>query len=70
MAHETIIRLPAVLKLVGVSRSTLYKMIAEKRFPRQIRLNERCVGWALSDVNQWICQRIADSREAETDRGV
>ncbi|AKS22498.1 MAG: phage DNA binding protein [Leptospirillum sp. Group II 'C75'] len=51
---DRILRLPEVLSTVGISRSSLYALIAQGQFPRQIRLSPRTSGWRLSDVEDWI----------------
>jgi prophage regulatory protein len=55
--RETILRLPDVLRRVGLQRSSLYAMIAEARFPAPVRLGLRSVGWRESDVVRWISER-------------
>lgn len=65
-----ILRLPAVLSRVGVSRSTLYLWVSEGRFPASIPLGERSIGWLESDVTAWIEARARRARgivESETD---
>ena len=52
-----IIRLPEVLRLCGISRSHLYKLVGEGKFPAQIRISERCVGWHYGDVLRWLESR-------------
>lgn len=52
-----ILRLPAVLALVGLSRSTLYELVAAGQFPRQVRLSARRVGWLADEVNDWLAER-------------
>ena len=59
-----ILRLPAILARVGLSRSTIYLRISEGRFPRPISLGGRAVGWVESDVNDWIDQQIEVGRRA------
>jgi prophage regulatory protein len=54
-----ILRLPAVLSLVGLSRSTLYEEIAAGRFPRQVRLTKRSVGWRSEEVAKWLADRVS-----------
>lgn len=55
---DYIIRLPEVMHKTGLSRSSIYKMIEDKQFPRQIRLGARSVGWVNSEVDDWLLQRI------------
>ena len=47
------LRIDIVLKMTGLSRSTLYRKVNDGTFPRQIQLSERCIGWRLSDVELW-----------------
>ena len=52
--EERIIRLKTVLERTGLSRSTLYRKIAEGTFPMQIRIAARCAGWRDSAVEAWL----------------
>lgn len=51
---ERLIRRPEVLNLTGMSKSTLYRHIAEGRFPRPVALGEQAVAWRLSDIQTWM----------------
>jgi prophage regulatory protein len=51
---ERIIRLKTVLARTGLSRSTIYRKIAEGTFPPQIKISTNGTGWHESDVNRWI----------------
>ena len=51
---DRILRLTAVLDRTGLSRSTLYRKMAEGTFPPQIRIAARCVGWRESAVMTWL----------------
>jgi prophage regulatory protein len=53
-ASEKIIRLQTVLARTGLSRSTLYRKIAEGTFPPQVRISVHGAGWHESAVNRWI----------------
>jgi len=53
-----IIRLNQVIDATGLGRSTIYKYIAEGKFPLSLQLSERCVGWVESEIQQWIQTRI------------
>lgn len=59
----TILRLPAVKKCTGLSRSTIYLRMANNEFPASISLGGRAVGWLEEDVNNWLEQKIEASRE-------
>ena len=57
-----ILRLPDVKQRTGLSRSTIYLRIKEDKFPYPINLGSRAVGWIESDIDDWLDQRIAESR--------
>lgn len=57
---ETILRRPAVQSATGLSRSTIYAMMAAGRFPKPIPLGLRAVGWAESEINAWLEARKAE----------
>lgn len=51
---ERIIRLKTVLLRTGLSRSTLYRKIADGTFPRQLPISINGAGWHESAVDRWI----------------
>lgn len=61
-----VIRLKEVLDTTGLSRSTVYKYIAEGGFPKPVTLGERCVGWVESEVFDWLLARIEERDTAIT----
>jgi len=56
----SILRLPAIRKITGLSRSAIYDLISQGKFPKQIKLTSRSSGWIESEVNQWLDDRIAE----------
>ena len=54
-----IIRLPAVLQVTGLSRSTLYELDKAGKFPTKVQLSTRAVGWVQDEVDSWIASRVA-----------
>ena len=52
-----ILRLHDVLRLIGVSRSTIYKWVGVGVFPPPVKLGARAVGWRQSDIYQWLAER-------------
>ena len=57
---ERICRLPDVKAQTGLSRSTLYAMMADGRFPKPMKLGERAVGWAETEIAKWVETRKAE----------
>ncbi len=55
-----IIRLKEVIKMTGLSRSTIYRHIAAGLFPKQAPLIGRSVGFLESEIQGWISARIQE----------
>lgn len=54
---DYILRLPDVLQRTGLSRTMLYELIGDGKFPKQIKIGKRSVGWKSSLVDGWIEQQ-------------
>ena len=63
-AHDRFLRRREVQHDTGLSRSALYRLIAAKEFPVQVRLSANTVAWLRSEVDAWIASRVAGSRQA------
>jgi prophage regulatory protein len=59
-----ILRLPVVKARTGLSRSTIYVRASTGTFPKPVSLGGRAVGWVESEIQQWLEQRIEQSRKA------
>jgi len=55
----TILRMPEVMRIVGMSRPSLYRMMKAGTFPQQVRLSPGAVGWLRSEVEGWLTERVA-----------
>ena len=56
------LRLDDVLKITGLGRSTIYRMVAEHTFPAPVKLSRRAVGWPQAPVREWANGRPSTSR--------
>ena len=56
---DRIIRLKTVLSRTGLSRSTIYRKIAEGTFPAQLKISANGTGWHESDINRWIADPVS-----------
>lgn len=63
-----VIRLPAVIRMTGLSRSTIYLHMSKGFFPQSVSLGERAVGWVESQIDQWLDERIAASKVANNEQ--
>ncbi|OAN14222.1 AlpA family transcriptional regulator [Photobacterium jeanii] len=66
MSHQ-IVRLPEVMKMTGLSRSTIYLRMSKGNFPQSISLGERAVGWLEADVELWLDACVAASKAVDND---
>lgn len=65
-ARQRIIqRLPAVIAASGYSRSTIYLLIAQGLFVKQISIGARAVGWPSDEVDALNDARIAGKSDDE-----
>jgi prophage regulatory protein len=47
------LRMDVVLRLTGLGRSTIYRLMAEDKFPTPVRLTKRAVAWRRADLERW-----------------
>jgi predicted DNA-binding transcriptional regulator AlpA len=57
--QESFLRLPQVLALIPVSRSTFLAGVRSGKYPKPARLSVRCVAWKRSDVDALIQQIVS-----------
>lgn len=55
------VRMPTVLQITGLGRSTIYRLIAEKKFPVPVRVGDRAVAWRQVDLDAWSEGRLPSS---------
>lgn len=60
----SVIRISVVMARTGLARSTIYAKIAASEFPEPISLGARAVGWLEDEVEQWLADRVEQSRGA------
>ena len=51
------VRMAAVVRMTGLGRSTIYRLMAEQKFPSPVRLAKRAVAWRRIDLDQWSAGR-------------
>ncbi|WP_241086791.1 helix-turn-helix transcriptional regulator [Candidatus Vondammii sp. HM_W22] len=44
--------------MAGLSRTTLWRLESKGEFPRRVSLGGNSVGWKLSEIKQWIDERL------------
>ena len=48
---------PPTPAIIPLSKSSIWQMVKEGRFPRPVKLGERCTAWRVEDLRQWIQDR-------------
>jgi prophage regulatory protein len=59
--ENRLIRLPEVMRRVGMARPTVYRAIKEGRFPEPVKVGSASM-WVEREIEAWIRERIAESR--------
>jgi prophage regulatory protein len=65
--EDRIVRLKTVLSRTGLSRSTIYRKIAEGTFPAQLKISANGAGWHESDIDRWIADPASWCPKRELD---
>lgn len=58
----SILRLPAVIRRVGLSRSSIYSYQRAGIFPRAVKIGPHAMGYVEQEINDWI-NRAREGRE-------
>lgn len=68
--RERMIRAPELLGWVGMSRTTIFRLVKAGSFPSPVRLHGTSIAWRESDVDKWIATRpsVAEKKEPENER--
>lgn len=61
--NDRFLRWPEVKERVGYSRSQVYLLINRGAFPSPIKLGGRASAWLESEVNEWIREKVTESRD-------
>jgi len=57
-----VLRLPAVCRMTGLRRSTIYRMQASGQFPTRVRIGARAVRSIEREVQEWLANRAVTTR--------
>lgn len=51
------LRLSAVIEHTGLSRSSIYRLVAANAFPPPVKLGPRAIAWRRTDIDGWSSSR-------------
>ena len=46
-------RLPEVMKMTGLSRSSIYLRVSTDEFPKPVKIGRRAIGWPEESIIAW-----------------
>lgn len=55
------IRLPQVKEMTSLSKQSIYRLMGQGDFPKQVSLGARSVAWVKSQVEDWCAQKLSAS---------
>ena len=58
------IKLPRVREITSLSNATIYRLIKQGTFPKQIKLSKRTVVWNMDEIDNWLQEKM-DIREVQ-----
>ncbi|UPM51156.1 AlpA family transcriptional regulator [Synechococcus sp. A10-1-5-1] len=53
------IRLPQVKEMTCLSKSSIYRLMDDGDFPKQVALGARSVVWVRAQVEDWCAEKVA-----------
>jgi prophage regulatory protein len=56
-----IMRLKEVVRMVGLSKATVWNMDRKGKFPKHRKLGPRSTGWLDTEIHEWIHERFGNS---------
>lgn len=63
---NTLIRLTEVQRRTGYSKAWIYRLMGQGKFPASVKIGSRAIVFVESEIDEWINQRIAESRGTAT----
>ena len=60
---QKIYRLPQVISLTGLSRSSIYLRISTYEFPQPVKLGRRALGWPEDSIIAWQADVMGGNNE-------
>ena len=59
LSSAQFIRLPQVKEVTSLSKSSIYRLMEDGDFPKQVVLGARSVVWVKSQVEDWCAEKVA-----------
>jgi len=59
---NSLIRLHEVLNRTGYSKAWIYALMSKGEFPQSVKIGTRAIAFIEREIDDWVEQRIAESR--------
>ncbi|MBH1930902.1 helix-turn-helix transcriptional regulator [Serratia rubidaea] len=60
---NNLLRMSEIMRRTGYGKAWIYRLISQGKFPRPIKIGSRAIAFVESEVDDWINQRIEESRK-------
>lgn len=60
--QNSLIRMSEAMRRTGYGKAWIYRLVSQERFPKPVKIGSRSIAFVESEVDDWINQRIAESR--------
>lgn len=61
LSDQAAVRLPIVIAVTGLGRSSIYRLEREGLFPHRVRLGPHSVAWNVGELRRWLQTRVVQS---------
>ncbi len=62
LRQDRLLRLTQVLKIVPVSKTTIWAWVKQEKFPKPFKLSPRCTVWKENDVLEFVRELNNEAR--------
>ncbi|AXX46524.1 DNA-binding protein [Acinetobacter baumannii] len=62
IATPRLISRKQVEQITSLSRSSIYLLMSQGRFPKPIQIGDQRVAWVIDEINEWVEDRIQNAR--------
>lgn len=62
MINTILLSINEVKQITTISTATIYRLMAENKFPKSINILGRRVAWVESEIEEWIDTKVAQNR--------
>jgi prophage regulatory protein len=57
MSNVLYIRIAQLIKLIPVSRASIWRKVKDGTFPKPVKLGDRITAWDMKDIEAWLTER-------------